>query len=385
MKVLKRSAMVKDKLHAFIEPDYRKVRLVAMPMVEKILKEAGVPYQTNYTDNIIKPIWSSGKSGIVFLSGQDPSSVIAYTLASVHLDEPSMMKPEIYDNASGRVRAATGTFTQMSYSLTWDGVPNNWTYKMFWENPMPDLALYLAPTYENVRNVGERYIKNLENTLTTEKRKVYLNGLPVNVNQGSVYWAFNREKHVVDSEALPYQESLPVGFCFDFNYNPMTCTIVQWTKTSSYAIDEIIQKQSNTIYMVDALKDWILTHCKNRLNAVNIYGDPAGRSHSSKSTQTDYDIIYDGLKQIVPEVNIRVAASHPLVSDRISFTNLQLCKDLEIKISNKCVNLIRDYENILFDKNGAVDKKSDASLTHSADNHDYYLWEQFRNCLTIDI
>ncbi len=68
--------------------------------------------------------------------------------------------------------------------------------------------------------------------------------------------------------------------------------------------------------------------------------------------------------------------NNPAVVDKIA--NLNRCFTLGlIKIHPNCKKLIRDLTQLVWDKHGQLDQKTDASLSHLVDGLAYFMWKLY--------
>lgn len=375
-KALKYAMKYPKDRHLFLCLDYSKAKRVALPiLLYKILAPAGIKYKVNQSELILSTEYNTGDGGIYFKSAVNPEKLVSYEYRTASVDEPSLMDEEMFNKLIARVRGKEGDFHQINFALTWDRVPYHWTYKKFWETPINDLAVYRAPTRLNIENVGSEYIRILSSVYSPEMAKNYLEGFPVNLNQNLIYWAFNREKHV--RKDIEYSKLLPIGVSYDFNKNPMTITIVQWTKNESHAIDEIIDNNSNTQKATEKVMAKLFS-LDPQIRDVYVYGDPTGHYGDASSNYTNYQIINKILGQKY-RVFLEVSRNTISVEGRFSWINRLLtgAEDIKIYISNRCINLIKDYETMRYKEGSESPDKTDPARSHSSDNHDYYLYQRF--------
>jgi hypothetical protein len=108
---------------------------------------------------------------------------------------------------------------------------------------------------------------------------------------------------------------------------------------------------------------------------VYLYGDYNGNINTAGLT--DYKVIESTLKHHGYKVEIRVYGRNPVVRDRTENVNRLLMNTLNqcrLYVSQECDKLIRDFELVKRSSSSAIDKTSNADLTHISDALGYQLW-----------
>jgi hypothetical protein len=166
-------------------------------------------------------------------------------------------------------------------------------------------------------------------------------------------WAFERPKHVLSKDKQPYDIILsrPIYLSFDFNVDPITCTVSQhdglkWSRTFKeyrlrnsdiYQLCERIKTDFPGCYLVAT-------------------GDASGRNRnaSNKGGMSFIMIIKQELE--LSEKQIQFPTSNPGVKDRRMLWNAILRKHPDFKIYDDCLFLIDDLETLPVDEQGLVPK-----------------------------
>jgi hypothetical protein len=204
----------------------------------------------------------------------------------------------------------------------------------------------------------------------------------VDLNAGKAYYNFSSANLVTDNPFVKTQDEwsphLPIAVAMDFNVNPMAWTLGQERNKQFYWGDEITLADSNTPEAAEHLVEKVRHHKPG----VVIIGDSAGKSRSTKSTgQSDYDLIATALKKAGIKFQNETPDASPGVKDRVNTFN-NLLKDgqgtINCWINRRCKTLIKDLERVTLRENSsgvfALDKRKDASLTHSSDGVGYYMY-----------
>jgi hypothetical protein len=111
---------------------------------------------------------------------------------------------------------------------------------------------------------------------------------------------------------------------------------------------------------------------------VNVYGDASGKSGSTKSKQSDYDIIRNRLGSRYVRFAVHVPAANPPVAARINAVNARLRSasgDVRYHVHPRCQTLATSWSRTSY-KPGTRDihKPSGETLTHASDGEGYRLY-----------
>lgn len=203
---------------------------------------------------------------------------------------------------------------------------------------------------------------------------------------GRAYRSFERHVHLDEKgERCAYRKELPLLLSLDFNVNPMTASIHQIVRDAAsntktlVTLDELWLEDSGT----DELCRKFVHGWGHHKGQVIVYGDAAGNARSTKTSDSDYDIVRRVLRAHWQgdkgSVLIRVPDANGAVKDRVNAVNL-LLRSVEGRvgwyIAPKCKRLVRDLELVKTrDGSGDLDKR-DSTLTHMSDNAGYLVvWE----------
>ncbi len=302
---------------------------------------------------------------------EQPNRMVGANLTYVGIDEFDTVKKakalECYRKAIGRLRGCK--FPQLFLVTTPEGFKA--TYDIFVEHAKPSQRIIHATTFDNPY-LPEGYIKLLQDQYDPKLLQAYLEGKFVNLTSGSVYYSFDREKHVAKEE-LPLINGIPVNLCFDFNVYPYS---VSWNqqlnKENIRWLGEWVSKShSNT---EEACYE-IIKILPRDIDVV-IYGDASGRSGSANSNVTNYQIMDGIFKNYFRTVSYKVPTANPAVKDRINCVNAKLSKN-HVIFNSKCVKLIQDFEQVVWNEKGTELDKADINRTHSSDAAGYYFNVEF--------
>ncbi|MCD4828520.1 MAG: terminase family protein, partial [Candidatus Cloacimonetes bacterium] len=183
----------------------------------------------------------------------------------------------------------------------------------------------------------------------------YLDGEFVNLTGDAAYYAFDRQRHLIDDGQPPPAAELFCGM--DFNVDPMVA-IVGWRQDDRLIwCEEVWLRGGHTQRMCEALRErW-------GQRAITVCPDMTGVRRSTASA---------GLSDIaiLKQHGFAILGSrNPLVRDRLNTVNHAFSND-KVRVMRRCVHLIRDLEQVTRDRRGELDK-SHADLTHISDAMGY--------------
>lgn len=221
------------------------------------------------------------------------------------------------------------------------------------EDPHNYASLLMNPN-DNIENIDSEYLDMLSKMPEKEKNR-FLKGLFNDETDGSVYYAFNRDKHV--REIKPYGGTVFAGM--DYNVDPLTAVIGQVSDGKIQIFDEVYLNNSDTYKMAAALKS-------KGLSGVRVIPDSTGANRKT-SGRSDFDILREAGFVIESTRN-------PFVTDRVNNVNRLLSNDL-LTIDPKCKKLINDLERVSWKNNELDQSGANKHLTHISDALGYLCWK----------
>jgi hypothetical protein len=240
----------------------------------------------------------------------------------------------------------------------------HWSYWLFIkkldpleEGPISDPENYaslLMNPKDNIENIDEDYL-NMLSTMPEKERNRFLNGEFNDESAGSVYYSFNREKHVKEFATIPGTKFIGM----DFNVDPMTATIGQFYDNKFWISDEVFLENSDTYKMCDELK-------RKALAGNKVIPDSTGKNRKT-SGQSDFEILR--IAGFVIE-----STHNPFVTDRVNNVNRLFLED-RVMIHPRCKKLINDLEKVVWKSNDLDQSGKNKHLTHISDSLGYMLWK----------
>ena len=281
-----------------------------------------------------------GKSIIYLYSLDQYDNIRGIEVGALAFDEAAYSKREAIQVCWGRLRQK-GMPLLARYFTSPNGF--NWLYDFFVTNPDKNKKLIKASIFDNF-HLEKDYIEDIISNyggLDNPLAKQELLGEFVNLNAGSIYWAFDREKHVRPITPQPY---LPVYVGQDFNVRNMCGTFSQYQNMVLQVFKENILRDSHA--NTHSTAESILKQLPNYQKLV--IPDSTGKAvKTNSSSKSDHQILRDYGLEVVYNVN-------PSIRDRQNTVNTMFKKG-QLFIDPSCKELIKELETLSSrDKEGEV-------------------------------
>ena len=349
--------------HAIVRATFNAVkRSMFLDTVPTILRLAfpDLPIKWNKTDYYItfpngSEIWFFG------LDDKRADRILGMEFSGIMFNEAS----ELDYTAIQTVISRLAQKNELEKRVWFDFNPTSkasWAYWLFIKNvnpmdeePLEDAHLYghlLMNPKDNIDNIDPEFIKILER-MPQKERDRFLFGEFADVDDGIVYYSFNREQHVKETQPEPGT----LFVCLDFNVNPMTAVVMQYIDNTFYIHDEVYLKNSDTYKMCAELN--------KRGYQGNVIPDSTGKNRKT-SGKSDFEILKDNGFNVMSTRN-------PFVSDRTNNVN-RIFEENRVIINPKCKYLINDLNKVSW-KDNKLDPGPDKMLTHISDALGYGLWK----------
>jgi len=181
---------------------------------------------------------------------------------------------------------------------------------------------------------------------------------------GKFAYAFDRLKHV--QEGIEWNEEEYTYLTFDFNVNPITCTVIQWYD-GKVRIPQCIKLPNSNIY---ALCDYINAKYNGAMFIVT--GDASGTARSAlvEDSTNYYTVIKDKLRLMdtqiqLPTVNPRLAQNKVLVNAVLQIMDVKMDK-------THAEGLIFDLSYVEVNQDNTIKKANRADEKQKADALDTF-------------
>lgn len=331
---------------------YNQLQNATLATLFGVFDEFGVPYTYNQQKNIIK---AAGRT-IYAYSLDRYDSIRGIEVGWAWLDETRDTKREAFHVVLGRMRDKNCSKRLVRLTSSPSGF--NWLYDDFaGPKAKPGYKVVYGKTMDNIF-LPEGYADSLKNSYDEKAYQQEVLGQFVNLNQGAIYYAFDRLKNV---KPVKIDQRFPVRIAMDFNINPMAAVAFQTYDDSIHVLKEYFIMSSNTHELGEkVLLDWG--------RGTEVVPDSTGKALKTASRgKSDHQILRDlGLTVLTNRNPSRV--------DRYNCVN-NLLEKKRLVIDESCVNLIRDLEQVSY-KSGTnePDVSEDATLTHISDALGYGAW-----------
>lgn len=271
-------------------------------------------------------------------------------------DEMRDAHPDAFRVMLGRLRAGKN----LKGRLTTTPSGYDYLYDYFAGDKKTDECKLVHATSLDNPFLPDGYVETLKGSYDEKIYAQEVLGQFVNIQSGRIYYGFDRKTHVTKLERSPNH---PVYIGMDFNVNPMTATVGQIYNNIVHIFDEIYLSDSNTNQMAEAI---VAKYGTN----VQIIPDATGKALKTSSRgYSDHAIL--------ESYGLRVAGgSNPFRMDRYATVN-NLFEKRRVLVSDKCVKLIKDFEQVTFKDGSNLPDTKDSSLTHISDAFGYLCWFAF--------
>ncbi len=307
-----------------LRPLYSRAKEFGIPIEPKELPQGHRPFNIELYN---------GQGWTTFLcrSMENINTIAGLTLSSAWCDEMWDTEKWSFDLILSRLRdkkskhlqlLLTSNTTDPEHYLFTD-IVQKWELNQKTKDglyPRDFIEIVYGTTYDNQRNVPKDYISAMATTLDPAMFDRFILSKWVSIGQGKMFYKFSREKNI-SKDRLIYEPNLPLLVSSDFNVSPMCWSIWQQHKDVLWCIDQImIAKDADTE-----------TACKelygrySNIKHLTWFGDASGESSSTKSQNSDYDIIrrFFRTKEGI-ELTMKVPKANPSIRDSANAVNTKL-------------------------------------------------------------
>ena len=354
-------------------PTYPMLRDATLATVFEILDANFIPYEYSKGDNVLT--MTDTGSRVLCRSVDEFERLRGTNLAWFALDELTYTPEAAWLVLEGRLRDPKAQ--RLCGFGVWTPKGFDWVYRKFISEPRRGYDTTLAQPFENRYLLDQ--IPDFYDLLKSSYDEAFFQqealGKYLNVQAGLVYYAFSRQEHVT---GLHVRDEVPLLWALDFNVDPMCSVIAQIVGGTVYVLDEIVLRHSSTLQACQEFQRRFPSHS----HGVVVYGDASGNSvHTTGNS--DYHIVREFFTEHYSDsLQYKVPKANPSVRDRVTLTNSKLRNatgDLQLLVDPKCVELIKDFEQVCYKADSTVpDKEKDRSRTHVSDALGYLLWQECR-------
>lgn len=289
-------------------------------------------------------------------------------ITGIWIEEATELLEGDFDQLDLRLRGETAHYKQILF--TYNPISErHWLKKRFHDQPSEDFDC-LRTTFQDNYYIDAEYRKVLENKAMSDPNlyKIYFKGeWGVENKEGKFCWAFE-DRHIVKTI---YDPELITWATFDFNRNPMTCTIMQLLpeEQTIRGIECIKLENSNIWEMCDRLVAsypeamWMVT------------GDATGQSGSAmvQDNMNYYKIIMQ--KMQISDRQIKIPKQNPRIEENQLIVNAVL-KNWKVEFDpDRCQPLIYDCQYVEMNAYGEIikDRTSAKKFADFLDGFRYFV------------
>jgi hypothetical protein len=359
---------------AVYAPTYRMLEDITKREFIEACARKGIPFQNRPSDDTVI-LW--GDTTIMFRSMDRPDRLRGVEVGAAWIDEPLQMTTrEAFDVIAGRVRAPQAKERCILVTGTSDGF--GWGYDVLVvEAKKNRVKVYHGATKENTA-LPPGYYEGLRGLYDAKLALQELEGQWVDVSTGRAYYSFDRTVHVLPEAKVRYNPAVPLILMVDFNVKPMHWVVGHTYPHNgdeiSYMIDELYLDQSTST--MEVAEEFVRRYGKHK-TGILVYGDATGHHRHTAATRTDYEIINDvfAARRVV-NTEQHIGNSNPLQSERVKDVNARFQdarRGIHLYISDRCSQLIQDFERQGFVPGTMQLDKSDPLRGHGSDAVGYYV------------
>ncbi len=354
-------------------PTYPMLKDATQTALLQILEENRIPYTLNKAENVL--VMKDTGSQILLRPVEEYERLRGTNLAWFGIDELTYSPEEAWLRLEGRLRDPKAK--RLCGFAVWTPKGHDWVYRRFLESKGDGYEVIIAQPMENryVLDKVPDFYERLRHSYDEKFYRQEVLGEYLNVQEGLVYHAFRREANVREVALDP---SLPLLWALDFNVDPMSSLVVQIDGSVIRVLDEIVLRRASTQEACEEFRNRFPKHEEE----LKIYGDASGNARKT-SGRSDYQIVRSFFQgRPYKRVSFRIPSRNPAVRDRVAAVNAKLrsaAGDVELLVSPKCGELIKDFEEVSYKEGSSViDKDRDSRRTHLSDALGYLIWEEIR-------
>jgi hypothetical protein len=352
-------------------PTFTMLRDAIQSTLFETLNRSGIPHEYHKAENVL--VMKDTNSRIIFRPVDEFERLRGTNLAWFGIDELTYTTEEAWLRLEGRLRDPKAT--RLCGFGVWTPKGFDWVYRRFIREPVEGYDVTIAQPFENQHLLGKvpDFYDRLKRSYDSKFYEQEVLGKYLNVHEGLVYYAFDRERNLADIEVDP---NLPLLWALDFNVNPMCSVIAQIREEEVLVIDEIVMSHASTPEVCEEFQERYPRHTAG----IVVYGDASGTKMQTSGT-TDYQMIRKSLSGYA-SICYRVPRANPQVRERTNLVNAMLRSaggETQLLVDRKCKELVLDLQEVSYKPGSSVvDKDSDPRRTHLSDALGYLIWQECR-------
>jgi hypothetical protein len=354
-------------------PTYPMLRDATVAALLESLVKNGIPHEVNRAENFL--VMKETRSKILFRAVEEFERLRGSNLAWFGLDELTYTSEEAWLRLEGRLRDPKAA--RLCGFAMWTPKGYDWVYERFVAERVEGYEVVTAKAFEN-RHLLDRvpdYYERLKSSYDTRFYQQEVLGEYLHLHAGRVYYAFEREKNIVD---VKVDRKRALLWALDFNVDPMSSVVAQVGSEGVVVLDEIVLSRATTQQACEEFQNRFPEHGAG----LKVYADASG-AHMQTTGTSDLGVLRKFFRSgAYGVVDFRVPRSNPAVRDRVMVVNAALQPaegDPRLQIDGRCKELIKDLEQVAYKENTQViDKDRDPRRTHLSDAMGYLVWQELR-------
>lgn len=376
---------------------YNQLHSATLPPVLAYFREMGLEYRVNKRPPEswlrrspvelaeYKNVLTTETGAHIFLRSLDNYDYIrGIEFGWAWIDEISSTNKDAWDVIVGCLRDPECEDRMIRVTGTPDG--DNWTWREFekkWSKD-PIISKMYDIVFMSSRENPFLPEEFLDMMLASYDRRTALQEIDGRVlidNESLIYYEWRPKYHM--KQIKPYDPNLPLIMCWDFNSSdssPMSMVLAQQHYYSDgtpfvQVIDEIIIMSGNTPMVCE---EFTKRYNRKHNSEIYVYGDRTGTTNKSVGIN-DYGMIMECLSPYFPQIVMRNVKKNMGEKDRRAAMNSMLLNakgQVRMFINPKCLELIKDFDELKPDKFGKINK-SDLKRSHASDALGYYIAKEF--------
>jgi hypothetical protein len=361
-------------MYWWVAPTYAVTKIAYRRMKRYI--EPKTFYATNESEHIIT---LANGSMIFFKSGENPDMLYGEDVKAVVIDEGTRVKEDSWYAIFSTLTATRGLCRIIGNVKGAD----NWVYRLAREAETGEKQNWryykiTAADAVEAKVLDQDIIDEAERTLPKEIFLELYYAIPFVNASNKFAFSFDVTKHVGTTE---YNPAHYLYVSFDFNKNPICCSVFQHYGGKMYGL-ETIKLQNSDIYKLCRQLKVKYPHTHNYI----VNGDATGQHGTAlvRDNLNYYTVIKSELR--LSQSQFKIPGGNPRIEENQLLVNAML-EHYPITLDRqKCAGLIHDLQFVEMLPDGTIKKGDREDPTQQADALDtfrYYLNMNFKNFLKL--
>jgi hypothetical protein len=306
-------------------------------------------------------------------SDPEYSELGSLEITGAFVDECNQITEKCWNIVKSRIRYKLDEYGLTPKILGTCNPDRNWVYKRFYEpcikGTLDADKMFIQSLVDDNYKISKHYTTNLDG-LDEMSRERLRNGNWEFMDISNLWaYAFRRDKHL---GKCTLNRSESVFLSFDFNRNPIVCSVYQHYNNTIYCL-ELISIEDATIYR-------LCDEIKERYDGCFFFvtGDISGKAKTTLSQLNNFDVIKAYFR--LGKNQMQYSGANPPLAENRVLVNAILEQYPVVFDEDKCKELVFDFQNVKSDIEGKPvkkDRKDEAQRADCLDTFRYYLNRYF--------